>query len=346
MARKTRNNVGVIGLGIIGSRVAAALRHGGFHVFVWNRSPRAEPNFLGSPSELAEVCPVIQLFVPDADAVFGTIEQISPKLGENHTILCSATIGPEATREAARKVEATGAKFLDAPFTGSAGAAEKRELVYYIGGDDGVLQESEPVLKASSKAIVKIGEIGDAATLKVVTNMLGAATIQTLAETFAIVRGSGIDPAVYAKALEHHGARSGLIDLKLPKITNGDYEPHFTIKNMFKDLQLGLKLAHSLDLEVPASAATAAIMADAMERGWSELDYAAVAKFYEKPIEKNSVEPQIAEPSAADVEPEQPEPESERQNTNEMTDEIPEEISQETRRQGGLAGWFKNRRSR
>ena len=66
--RKSRKNVGLIGLGIIGSRVAAGLRASGYHVFVWNRSPRPIPNFLGSPIEVAEMCEVIQLFVADAAA--------------------------------------------------------------------------------------------------------------------------------------------------------------------------------------------------------------------------------------------------------------------------------------
>ena len=87
--------------------------------------------------------------------------------------------------EAARVVEARGAHFLDAPFTGSKVAAEKRQLVYYIGGDEATFLRARPVLEATSKAIVRIGEIGHAATVKVVTNMISAVTMQTLA------RGAG-----------------------------------------------------------------------------------------------------------------------------------------------------------
>src|SRR5438128_1534108 len=124
MARKLRKNVGIIGLGIIGSRVAAALRSAGFHVYVWNRTPRAAPNFLGSPMHVAELCDVIQIFVSDAHALFEVLDPICEKLSDQHIVICNSTVGPEATIEAAKMVEETGAKFLDAPFTGSKVAAE------------------------------------------------------------------------------------------------------------------------------------------------------------------------------------------------------------------------------
>lgn len=282
MARKSRKNVGLIGLGIIGSRVAAALRAGGFHVYVWNRTPHAAPNFVGSPAEIAELCDVIQLFVSDAHALFAVLDVMSPKLTPSHTVICSATVGPEATLEAAKLVAERGAAFLDAPFTGSKGAAEARELVYYIGGEEEVFRKVEPVLKASSKAIVTMGKIGNAATLKIVTNLLGAVTVQALAEALAIVRGTGLAPELLAEALEHHGVRSGLIDLKLGKMIHADFEPHFSMKHMFKDVQLGIHLANALDVAAPVTTATAGVMYGALGRGWSDLDFAALAKIYDR----------------------------------------------------------------
>src|SRR3954451_21210912 len=112
MRRKTRKNVGVIGLGIIGSRAAAGLRAAGFHTFVWNRTAKSVPNFLGSPAEVAASCDLVQLFVGDATAVMEVLNSMRDKLTPAHIIICSATIGPEATMEAARFVEARGAKFL------------------------------------------------------------------------------------------------------------------------------------------------------------------------------------------------------------------------------------------
>src|SRR5438105_10594675 len=144
MPRKSRKNTGVIGLGIIGSRVADALRAAGFHAYVWNRTPRAAPNFLASPAEVAELCDIIQLFVADSQALFDVLDAMSERLTPKHVIVCSATVGPDATLDAAKVVTERGARFLDAPFTGSKGAAENRQLVYYIGGDDETFNRAEP----------------------------------------------------------------------------------------------------------------------------------------------------------------------------------------------------------
>ena len=280
MPRKSRKNVGLIGLGIIGTRVAAGLRAAGFQVYVWNRSAKPSPNFLGSPAEIAQAADIIQIFVADAAALFEVIESMADTLTPEHVVVCSATVGPEAVIEAAGFVQSRGAGFLDAPFTGSKVAAEKRQLVYYIGGDDAVFQRAKPVLEASSKAIVRIGDIGHAATVKVVTNMISAVTVQTLAEGLAIVQRAGLDPAVLAAAIEQNACRSGVVELKLPKMAAGDYEPHFSLKHMFKDVQLGIQMANSLDLEIPVTTVTAGVMYGAMNRGWADLDFSALYKVY------------------------------------------------------------------
>lgn len=290
MARKSRKNVGIIGLGIIGARVAQSLRAAGFQVFVWNRTAKPAPNFLGSPVEVAEICDVIQLFVADSQALFNVIDAFGGSLTENHTILCSATVGPEATIEAARLVKAKGARFLDAPFTGSKLAAEKSQLVYYIGGEDAVFKKAEPMLKASSKSIVRCGEIGHAAVLKVATNMITAVTTQTLAEALALVTKAGLSPATFATAIENNACRSGTTDIKLPKMVVGDYDPHFSLKHMFKDVQLAIHMANALDIEVPATTVTAGVMYGALSHGWADLDFASIFKLYDGAFPNGRVE--------------------------------------------------------
>ena len=291
MARKSRKNAGIIGLGIIGARVAQGLRAAGFHVFVWNRTAKPAPNFLGSPVEVAEICDVIQIFVADSQALFQVIDAFGGALTENHVIVCSSTVGPEATMEAARLVRAKGARFLDAPFTGSKLAAEKQQLTYYIGGDDTTFKKAESMLKASSKAIIRCGEIGHAAVLKVATNMITAVTTQTLAEALALVMKAGLSPATFATAIENNACRSGTTDIKLPKMATGDYEPHFSLKHMFKDVQLAIHMANALDIEVPATTVTAGVMYGALNHGWSELDFASVFKLYDGAFPMRKAEP-------------------------------------------------------
>ncbi len=280
-SNKNRKSAGVIGLGIIGTRVAAALRHAGFNACVWNRSPKPAPGFLGSPAEVASDCEVIQLFVADAKAVMETIEALAPALTPQHLIICNATIGLEGTLAAAERVRQLGARFLDAPFTGSKGAADKRQLVYYVGGEEQDFLRAKPVLEASSKAIIRIGDVGQAAVVKVVTNLISAVTVQTLAEALAIVKRAGIRPEALAEAIENNAMRSGVTDLKLPAMLSGDYAPHFALKHMFKDVQLGIEIANKLELDVPATSTVGGVMYGAVMKGLGDLDYAAVSKLYD-----------------------------------------------------------------
>ena len=203
MARRIRKNVGVIGLGIIGSRVADNLRRQGFHVFVWNRNPRPVPNFVGAPAELAEMCDYIQIFVSDDDALLDVIRQMAPALVARHVIIAHPTVAPDSMRAAAGLVERRGARFVEAPFTGSKMGAEKGELVFYVAGDDVALKEARPILEASSKEIIEIGGgVGQATVVKLATNIITATSIQALAEGLALINQAGIP----AEKLDAHRA--------------------------------------------------------------------------------------------------------------------------------------------
>lgn len=298
MPRKSRKNVGLIGLGIIGARVAFNLRAAGFQVFVWNRTPKAAPNFLGSPSEVASLCDVIQIFVADREALLSVIEAMAEGLTSSHVIVCSATVGPEATLEAARRVEARGARFVDAPFTGSRGAAEKGQLVYYVGGEEAAVKKAEPFLKASSKVLVPCGSVGQAAVLKVATNMITCASTLALSEALALAGRSGVSPGAFAAALENNACRSGTTDLKLPKMVEGDFEPHFSLKHMAKDMRIALEMARELGMELPFSERASSVLERGLESGWGELDFASVFKAYERPEEAPAELP-AGEPSPA-----------------------------------------------
>jgi len=125
MSHPTHKKIGVIGLGIIGRGVTANLRRKGFQVFVWNRTPRPVPNFVGSPAELAQLCDYIQIFVSDDEALLETVQRLSEKLTPKHIVLAHSTVAPASMRAAADIVGRCGARFVDAPFTGSKLAAQK-----------------------------------------------------------------------------------------------------------------------------------------------------------------------------------------------------------------------------
>lgn len=280
MAKAGKPNVGIIGLGIIGSRVVTHLRKSGYQVWIWNRSPRPEPNFLSSPAEVAESTKHIQLFVSDGGALLNVVNMLLPALTPEHVVMNHATVSPQETREAARLIADRHARFLDAPFTGSRDAAEKGELVYYIGGDSSTLESVRPLLEASSKTILEIGDIGQASIVKIATNLISATTIEALAEAHALLDANNIELRKLALALHHNAVRSAVSDAKIPCMLAGDFEPRFSLKHMFKDIQLALGLATEKNLELPAASAFAGAAMAGLQQAWGDSDFSVISRFY------------------------------------------------------------------
>jgi 3-hydroxyisobutyrate dehydrogenase-like beta-hydroxyacid dehydrogenase len=266
--------VGVIGLGIIGSRVAKNLRKKGFEVYVWNRSPKSEPNFVGSPAEVAKAAQIIQIFVSNDAAVLETLAALRPALTADHLLLIHSTISPETVREAKEAVASTGAHLVDAPFTGSKGAAENGQIVYYLAGDKVDLERAEPVLEASRKAFVYFSRFGDASLVKIATNMVTAAIVQALTEALTITERAGIDPAELVTAIENNACRSGVSDMKLKAIIARDFDPNFSLMNMLKDSHLALDLAKSHGVQLPLAETINQLLTKADGEGWSQQDFA------------------------------------------------------------------------
>ena len=280
MPHRTRKNVGVIGLGIIGTRVAAHLREKGFHVFVWNRTLRRVPNFVGTPAEIAEMCDYLQIFVSDDDALLEVTNQLTSALAPRHIVLAHSTVSPHSMRAAAEIVERRGARFIEAPFTGSKVAAEKGELLYYVAGDDAALREARPILEASSKEIMVIGKIGQATAVKIATNMVTAASVQAAAEALALVQTVGVPLEKLVEAMRGNASHSATLAMKLPKMIEANFEPHFSLKHMLKDMQIASRLGLSHYLELAVTGATRERLLEQMQRGYGDDDYSAVARKY------------------------------------------------------------------
>lgn len=280
MSLRTRKNIGVIGLGIIGQRVVDNLREHGFHVFVWNRTPRPVPNFVGSPAEVAELCDFVQIFVSDDDALLQMVQRMTPNLTAHHVVMAHCTVSPDTMRAAAEIVERRGGQLLDCPFTGSKTAAEKGELVYYVGGDEVALRQARPVLEASSKEIIDIGKVGDATTIKVATNMITAASVQAAAEALALVSRSGLPAEKFAAAMRNNGSNSATLEMKLPMMINGDFEPHFSVKHMLKDVVIATRLARGFGIEFGATDASRHGLTEEMRQGRGDADYSSLFRQY------------------------------------------------------------------
>jgi len=183
-------------------------------------------------------------------------------------------------RAAAEMAERRGAHLLDCPFTGSKNAAEKGELVYYVGGDEAALSRARPILEASSKEIIEIGRVGDATTVKVATNMVTAASVQAVAEALALVSKSGLPAEKFAAAMKNNGSYSATLDMKLPMMMEGNFEPHFSVKHMLKDIVIATRLARGFGIEFGATDASRHGLTEEMRQGRGDSDYSSLFRQY------------------------------------------------------------------
>lgn len=296
MSHSKNQTIGVIGLGIIGREITATLRRKGFQVFVWNRTPRLVPNFVGSPAELAELCDYIQIFVSDDEALLHSAHVLSENLAPRHIVIGHSTVAPDSMRAASEIVEGSGARFVEAPFTGSKVAAEKGELVYYAGGNEEALRQARPILEASSKEILEIGGLGQATVIKIATNMVTAASVQATAEALAVVQALGVPLEKFVQAMQANASHSTTLAMKMPKMIKREFEPHFSIKHMLKDMQIANQLGLSYYLDLGVTTAARDRLLEQMQWGRGDDDFSAVARKYLAETESSHYEePQLPE---------------------------------------------------
>ena len=243
----------VLGLGIIGSVWAKNLHADGLSVRGWNRSPKDLPFFEPDLIKAVAGAELIIIVVADPPAVEGILDQIAPHLKRGQFVAQSSTISAHWTKLFAQRVEATGAEFLEAPFTGSKPAAEARKTVFYLGGTPDLIEKARPVLQRLSTKILHVGEIGTASSLKLAMNLNLALMAEALGESLTLARAEGIPDDKYFEALHMNVGRSGLSDLKEPKFRSEDYAPQFSLKHMNKDLRLALETADGAELPLARS---------------------------------------------------------------------------------------------
>lgn len=304
MLFSSRKTAGIIGLGIIGTRVAQNLRAAGHTVYVYNRSPRPVPNFLGSPAQVAEHCQLIQVFVRDSADLIEVMERLAQgPLGEKHVVINSATVAPEAAERAAKIAREKGAGFVNAPFMGSKAAAEKGALIYFTGGEDSALKKAQVILSASAREIVPVGTVRQAALIKLAANSLISVQLAGFAEVLGFVERAGIEPERFLKALEPTVARSPIMEMKAPGILGQEYEAHFTLANMLKDSRLASEAARGIKQDTPLGDAVNAVFQRGVAEGLGDLDFSAIAKLFlpsqaTRPVEGDSaVEKVVANPA-------------------------------------------------
>jgi len=277
-------SIAVLGLGIIGSRCADRLASSSFSVRTWNRTPQGRSDFHPTPSDAVAGVDFISIYLKDGVAVREVFSSIKETITPNQIVLNHSTIDLDTTHWLAQQCQEIGCGFLDCPFTGSKEAAAQGALVYYVGGEEPVLEKSRDVLEVTSKEIKHLGPVGSATVIKLATNLISASTVQALSEALAITTAHGIDAQTLVDSVASNACASPLALMKLPNMSAGNFETHFSLENMLKDSKFALKLAQDASLDLPGIRATSKAMEDGCKKGDAQLDFSALFKAYRPQI--------------------------------------------------------------
>lgn len=271
--------IGVLGLGIIGGIWARHYDAAGKLAGAWNRSPQTDfPQWKDSPEAVASASDIVQIVVADPPAVRSIIERILPALGPGKIVIQSSTIDPTSSEEFRAAVVAKGARYLEAPFTGSKPAAEQKQSVYYLGGDAALIADVTPVLEIVSGVRFHIGDNKQAATLKLAMNLNLAVQMQALSEALTLARRAGISDDIFFGAMEKNAGYSGLTKLKEPKLRAGDFAPQFSVKHMLKDVRLASRINGCEDF--PVLDTVRERLAAAERAGYGDEDFSVLIKLF------------------------------------------------------------------
>jgi len=278
--------IGFIGLGIMGSRMAANLQKHGYPLVVFNRTrAKAEPllgpcgTFSDSPAKLAEQVDVLFTMLAHPDAVeqvavgaSGFLDHLKP----NTLWVDCSSVNPSFSKKMAAAAAARQVRFVDAPVTGSAAVAADGKLVFWVGAEPADLETIRPVLLCMGNKIVHAGGHGAGTSMKMVINLLLGTGMAAFAEAMALGEGLGISREMLFDSLLGMPAVAPFLALKREKMESGNYEAEFPLRWMQKDMHLASVSAYESGVAMPLSNAAKELYRLAMREGYATEDFSAI----------------------------------------------------------------------
>jgi 2-hydroxy-3-oxopropionate reductase len=284
-------NIGFIGLGIMGRPMAGHLIDGGHKLFLYNRSsPPKELIDKGAQAcangrEVAQLSDVIITMVPDTpdveQALFGR-EGVAEGLTPGKTVVDMSSISPIATKEFAKRINALGCDYLDAPVSGGDVGAKAATLTIMVGGPETAFAKVKPIFELMGKNINLVGGAGDGQTTKVANQIIVALTIEAVGEALLFASKAGADPARVRQALMGGFASSRILEVHGDRMVKRNFAPGFRIALHQKDLNLALQGARSLGVSLPNTASCQELLNAAVAAGGSAWDHSGMVRVLER----------------------------------------------------------------
>jgi 3-hydroxyisobutyrate dehydrogenase-like beta-hydroxyacid dehydrogenase len=278
--------IGFIGLGIMGSRMAANLQKHGYPLVVFNRThAKAEPllgpcgTFSDSPAKVAEQVDILFTMLADPDAVEQAALGRNGFLGNlkpNALWVDCSSVNPSFSKKMAAEGAARQIRFVDAPVTGSAPLAAEGKLIFWVGADTADLEEIRALLLCMGNKIVHAGGHGMGTSMKMVVNLLLGTGMASFAEAMALGQGLGLSQKMLFDSLLGAPTVAPFLASKREKIESGNYEAEFPLRWMQKDMHLASISAYEAGVAIPSANITKEIYRLAMRDGHDTQDFSAI----------------------------------------------------------------------
>ncbi|NNH60708.1 2-hydroxy-3-oxopropionate reductase [Rhizobium laguerreae] len=283
-------NIGFIGLGVMGRPMAEHLIDAG-HTLHLSRVKEASQHLVtkggkatASARAVAQASDIVILMLPDTpdvEAVLFGEDGVASGLSADKLVIDMSSISPVATKTIAKRIEARGCDYLDAPVSGGEVGAKAASLTIMIGGKEQAFQRARPLFEKMGKNITHVGGSGDGQTAKVANQIIVGLTIEAVAEALLFVRKAGADPEKVRSALMGGFAASRVLEVHGERMVQETFELGFRIRLHRKDMTLAVDAARALDLSLPNTAATQQLMNAAIANGDGERDHSALIRTLE-----------------------------------------------------------------
>lgn len=281
-------NIGFIGLGIMGSRMAGNILAHEHALTVYNRTPEkaealvaAGAKRAATPADLAQAVDVLitMLSTPEAVQMLAAKDGFLKALPDGALWIDCSTVHPDFARRMAAAAGACGVRYLDAPVAGTKGPASSGELVFFVGGRAEDLEQGRPLLECMGKKILHLGGAGQGAAMKMLFNLMLGNAMVAYSEALVLGAAMGLPRQTVADVLLEAPVTAPFLKLKQPLIDQGDFEAHFPLRWMRKDLHLAALTAYENGVALPSLNAVKEIYALAEKRGLGKEDFAAIYRW-------------------------------------------------------------------
>ena len=280
--------IGFVGLGIMGSRMASNLLAGGIELVIHNRTREKATPLLEKGAvwverlnDMADVDIVFTMLAhPEAveSVAVGTNGFLNHLQPGKLWVDCS-TVNPGFSREMAAEAQARSIQFLDAPVAGTKPQAQNAELVFFVGGESSSLAVCKPYFDLMGKKVVHVGGHGMGTALKVVINVMLASSMATFAEGMVLGQALGLSQETLFNILLGGPVAAPYLATKREKMAQADYEPEFPLRWMQKDMQMAAIAAHEAGVAIPVANVSKEIYRLAMQDGLGTQDFSAIYRF-------------------------------------------------------------------